>query len=235
MRGGFTLIELLVVVAILALLAAILFPVLSSAKRAAKSSACIAHEAQLGVALGLYAVDFDDGLPGAGEDQSNDADGSEIGGDSWLDTVQPYSKSRLIYRCPADESPNWEALIEPRQTSYGLNAFFAPNHPPFFGFKLDQVNHPSECVLVAELAETWTEDHFSPMYWGTPSLVTDALRQESQWNAAIHQPKPLDELRHPGGSNYLFSDFHAKKSRFSRLWHQSSGVKPSIDQFDPTW
>jgi prepilin-type N-terminal cleavage/methylation domain-containing protein len=62
--GGFTLIELLVVIAIIAILAAILMPVLQSARRRAYVATCLNNERQLAVAWMMYAQDHDDGLIG---------------------------------------------------------------------------------------------------------------------------------------------------------------------------
>src|SRR5439155_11108828 len=65
-RRGFTLVELLVVVAVLALLAGLLFPVLSQARHAARRSACVSNLRQLGAAFAMYAGDYDETLPEAG-------------------------------------------------------------------------------------------------------------------------------------------------------------------------
>lgn len=67
MRRGFTLIELLVVIAIIAILAAILFPVFAQAKKAAQRTGCLSNLRQIGVALTLYAGDFDEGYPNTGD------------------------------------------------------------------------------------------------------------------------------------------------------------------------
>jgi len=56
-KKGFTLIELLVVIAIITILAAIILPVYSQAKRSAYRSADMSNMNQLGTALALYRVD----------------------------------------------------------------------------------------------------------------------------------------------------------------------------------
>ncbi len=57
---GFTLIEILVVIAIIAILAALLFPVFTQAKVSAKQTACMSNMRQMGVGLLLYLADNED-------------------------------------------------------------------------------------------------------------------------------------------------------------------------------
>ena len=68
---GFTLIELLVVIAILAILAAILLPVLSRAKAASKKAVCVSNARQLSMGVILYTADSDDVLPPTQNGDSN--------------------------------------------------------------------------------------------------------------------------------------------------------------------
>ncbi|MEI8282050.1 MAG: type II secretion system protein, partial [Armatimonadota bacterium] len=112
MKKAFTLIELLVVITIIAILAAILFPVFARAKAAAKQSVCISNLRQIGSAMTLYMGDNDDIFPYA-VDASDKYDPAIWASQPTFaaqipfmlelpDALLPYTKSKEIFHCPSD-------------------------------------------------------------------------------------------------------------------------------------
>ncbi len=101
-RLGFTLVELLTVIAIIALLAAVLFPVFSTARSKGRDANCLSNLHQIGLALKAYGTDWGEKFPLANNRPSTD-------GPPGLPTVlSPYARNSRIFRCPADVDEYWK-------------------------------------------------------------------------------------------------------------------------------
>jgi prepilin-type N-terminal cleavage/methylation domain-containing protein/prepilin-type processing-associated H-X9-DG protein len=140
---GFTLIELLVVIAIIAILAAVLLPVLQSAQLRAKEINCVSNLKQLTTASLVY---YDENNVWVGPANTNNPTQSE--GD-WMGAMQSDFKNRDVLICPcapntgptngltnplgkADTAWNWN-LETNYSSSYGKNDWLAQNQTAGLG------------------------------------------------------------------------------------------------------
>lgn len=123
-EAAFTLIELLVVLAIIAILASLLLPVLARGKARALTASCLSNFKQLDVCWLMYSGDFHDRLVNnftrdnaacgtLAWIRSGAAPGVAWTGNAQLDPTNlaittgvlfPYNSSAAIYHCPADRS-----------------------------------------------------------------------------------------------------------------------------------
>ena len=104
-HSGFTLIEMLVVIGIIAVLAAVLFPVFTHVREKARASACLSNYHQIGLAVHMYAQDSDDQTP---------PDGSSFSG--LIADLKPFTNNAAIFVCPDD----YDNIKEGRAGSYRM-------------------------------------------------------------------------------------------------------------------
>jgi competence protein ComGC len=147
---------LLVVIAIIAILAAILFPVFAQAREKARQITCASNLKQIGLGILQYEQDFDEEYPML---DYNDGSGNEV---RWYQSVSPYVKngqtfswdsyyngSGGIWTCPdlpvnqpANYGANWELFLD--------GAPYAATGYPTPGVKISTVDSPSMIVMVSE-------------------------------------------------------------------------------------
>lgn len=104
---GFTLIELLTVIGIIAVLAAILFPVFGQAREMARGTACLSNIKNIGAATMMYAQDYDENLvpwrncPVQTHDGVTACSIDDQVASLWTSTIQPYLKNSQVLFCPS--------------------------------------------------------------------------------------------------------------------------------------
>lgn len=130
---GFTLIELLVVMAIIALLASLLLPALSTARERARRTHCVSNLRQVYLAMAMYAQDHEDSMPVKYEVKKTSLKPEDVAKGKELQTLEkgihmllaPYVGGNgrppsRVFRCPSDHGDATDAtpVFERRGTSY---------------------------------------------------------------------------------------------------------------------
>ena len=202
--SAFTIVELLIVIAVIAILAGILFPVLQKAREKADSISCLSNLKQLGTAAMMYASDYDQHPPamwahadgnlryGGWVFYRNFPNGHE--GDFMPEqgSLYPYVKSAGIYECPSDEVG--------QGCSYSMNSLLAPN-PGVPGYhqtyRLNLVRDPAATFL----------------------FVEEVPYEHGSTNDGYQYPLGGDvgTGRHLEGGNYSYCDGHAKWLRWDMV------------------
>jgi prepilin-type N-terminal cleavage/methylation domain-containing protein len=234
---GFTLVELLVVIAIIGILAAIILPVLSSAKRRAQEVQCISNIRQLTLGSSVYANEN-------GAHAFYDYDGG-IGGTLWMG-MDEYSSQKRLFICPvthiatpplpfgygaADLAWLWGST-NVYNGSYGFNGwlydtaqFGAANYPQFMMNKQSLIRFPARTPIFCDAVwvDLWpmeTDPPAEDLYDGDPD-ATGMSRCTISRHAANPgaAPRAFDTTQTmPGAINLGMADGHAEMSRLENLW-----------------
>ena len=235
---GFTLIELLIVIAIIAILAAVLFPVFQSVRENARRASCASNEKQLGLAVLQYSSDADERLvPISGS------------GPRWTMIVYPYVQNDGVYHCPDDGGRNDMAVANSTgdRESYGMNVKLSEEYPGliFSGISLAAINAPADLCMFVEDSLTVVPGQ-SAGYNGTSSRGGTEIGYANVWYACAaaagcYSPTVDDELnapyidadfatpyvRHSGGANVALMDGHVKWMRFETIYNPPAGTPPA--------
>ena len=236
-QSGFTLIELLIVIGIIAVLASLLLPALSTAKAKAQRTACMNNFKQLQLAWLAYTYENNDHFPPNGRDPAqpprtdfqfwwaqgnldydpanSDNTNSALLLDGRYAQLGPYARSAGIFRCPSDRT---QAMLNgspaPRVRSVSMNSnvgalvqCFNPPPIPLGPQKLSDLHNPSQQFI-------FIEEHPDSIgfvsFWIDEGLGADA--QIASYPAAYHEQ----------GANLSFADGHVEYHR----WKDSRTLPP---------
>ena len=192
--------QVVAVFAIIAVMAAIFFPVFAKSKRQGIHGSCASNEKQLGLGLLQYAQDNDQMMPNISDKRS---------AITWRSVLFPYIKAKGVYQCPSRDSDDHDAnpvgedeLAQNYAANYtgdgksqsdtGQGAFAGPGAKPV---ALTDVPSPPDLITLIEVA-------YNPF----PQYNIDDARGFSPASRRFW-------AGHQGGSNYLFFDGHVKWKR----------------------
>jgi prepilin-type N-terminal cleavage/methylation domain-containing protein/prepilin-type processing-associated H-X9-DG protein len=255
-RFGFSLVELLVVIGIVAMLIALLLPVVTAARRSGQASSCAQNLRQIGMALQTYATENHLRLPVAEMIVTN-ASNTPIAYITWDDFINRQLGGRLpaadieadhtandvlSMHCPGDSSPVMEPTItDPtaRRRSYAMvRAYTIVGGTMGIGGKLViSPNFPpdrSVCIKLNDIRRPAEQIAIAERprginVLGGPGGFVDSPGQQLD--------NPASPKRGPHGErwNYLFVDNHVESLKLEDTLKPAPGGATSLFLCNSMW
>jgi len=205
---------LLVVIAIIAILAAMLLPVLTRAREKAREAVCMNNLKQVGLAITMYTSDYDGWIA------------STISGYlSWYGVLfeKGYLKGRDLVICPTNRIKTYDAYTAGR--TYGIDVYVGYyRDPTLYGWQFPCPTSRNKNVRRDSPSGPW---YLRITHLPKPALfplIADAagsLSTNLGWPNAAYYPYDsngaLVHLRHMGVANMWFADGHVEACNQDRV------------------
>jgi len=226
-RSAFTLIELLIVIAIIAILAAILFPVFGRARENARRSSCQSNLKQIGLVMLQYTQDYDETYP------MRVSGGNDHG---WVQIVYPYVKSDQIFQCPSEskagvagvalmnQNAYWGTGDGDNQTDYFYNKRMGSvwNGSANVGINIATVPNVALTIMSGDHKPANQQNSILPEYYSGSENGEDCAGIIGNGTSSLPCGRAaLDQTaarRHLEGANYLFADGHVKFQKPTQIY-----------------
>ena len=203
-QDGFTLIELLIAISVVAVIAAILFPVFGAVRERGRRTVCGSNLKQIAIAMQQYVQDNGGAYPTL---------------NNWAYAANSYAKNRDIFRCP-DEPPDEHitaSLVDVMCTSAPciVNNNYDLSHPVDYTYNLARL------VTFRPVAPTIAISGTHESGLATPSTIW--LNVDTYWTdingANPHYARGIatscgrrfdGSTLHSGAGNYSYVDGHVE-------------------------
>jgi prepilin-type N-terminal cleavage/methylation domain-containing protein len=215
---GFTLTELLLVFAVIAILAAIAYPVLTGVQERARVTQDLSNLRQIGLATQMYL---------------NDNDGVLFTtGGIWMTQLKPkYLPAWKIFQSPFDGrlASEDETGANKPPISYGLNGNpgSGGSVSGIAGLSMDKVANPSAFILFAPAPDPTVGS--TPKFQGVPTAIVTEYKGTSAPGGLAPTPGGTHNQRKR--INALFADLHSENILWSTFVNDiNSATDPSASQ-----
>ncbi|OHB55475.1 MAG: hypothetical protein A2Y12_20050 [Planctomycetes bacterium GWF2_42_9] len=245
-RQAFTLVELLVVISIIAVLLAIMTPVLSKSRDSARTVICSTNVRQLGLGYSMYEMDngfmpeFIDGV---------------VEGITWAGSLRKYYQDlNGIRLCPTASKVGGNEMLNPDGNKWGatfkawwidpVKSWMLPDNDCGYGSYGENMwvrknfgkdSYPGECFGKSSVKSANHVPLIMDCRWnGVWPLYADVIpvntrgvaMQELPYSASnFRRVEGVAMKRHKNGINIIFLDFSGRNIKMEELWtlkwHQS--------------